>query len=86
VHLAACKKFLFKNFDTTFSPEYLETDDLITIRAYEELALGNRPILATIDKDAYQSQGIELLNGKFEELIRSVILKKVIIKRFKVKV
>lgn len=66
VHLAACKKFLFKNFDTTFSPEYLETDDLITIRAYEELALGNRPILATIDKDAYQSQGIELLNWNRE--------------------
>lgn len=40
----------------------LEVDDVVTIRAYEEKALGNYPILVSVDKDAQQSQGIEVLN------------------------
>jgi hypothetical protein len=40
----------------------IETDDMITIRAYEELAKGNYPIISSADKDAWQSQGIEILD------------------------
>lgn len=40
----------------------LETDDVVTIRSYEELALGNDPILSSNDKDAQQSSGVEVLN------------------------
>jgi hypothetical protein len=40
----------------------IETDDMITIRAYEELAKGNYPIICSADKDAQQSQGIEVLD------------------------
>lgn len=42
----------------------IETDDSVTIRAYEELEKGNVPIIATIDKDAYQSQGVQILDMK----------------------
>lgn len=40
----------------------IETDDMITIRAYEELAKGNYPIICSADKDAWQSQGVEILD------------------------
>lgn len=40
----------------------IETDDMITIRAYEELAKGNYPIIVSADKDAQQSQGVEVLD------------------------
>lgn len=40
----------------------IETDDMITIRAYEELAKGNYPIICSADKDAWQSQGVEVLD------------------------
>lgn len=39
-----------------------ETDDSVTIKAYDELAKGNLAIIGTIDKDAYQSVGIHVLN------------------------
>lgn len=39
-----------------------ETDDSINIRCYEEKAKGNIAILGTIDKDAYSSDGIYVLN------------------------
>ncbi len=51
----------------------IETDDMITIRAYEELAKGNYPIIASADKDAQQSQGIEVLNFGQEEWQGKVI-------------
>jgi hypothetical protein len=47
--------------------KHIETDDMITIRAYEELAKGNYPIIASADKDAQQSQGIEVLDFGQEE-------------------
>lgn len=40
----------------------LEVDDVITIRGYEEKQKGNSVVLATVDKDAYQSQGLSVLN------------------------
>ena len=51
----------------------IETDDMITIRAYEELAKGNNPIIASADKDAQQSQGVEVLNFGQEEWQGKVI-------------
>jgi 5'-3' exonuclease len=42
----------------------IEVDDLITIRGYEEKKKGNDVVIATIDKDAYQSQGLSILNWK----------------------
>jgi len=39
-----------------------ETDDTLSIRAYEELSKGNIPIVSTIDKDAYQGDGIYVYN------------------------
>lgn len=61
VHLRATKSYVKKHygFDTF---EGLETDDVVTIRCYEELAKGNLPILATIDKDSWQTQGVLLLD------------------------
>lgn len=61
VHLKATKSYVKKHYGfSTF--EGLETDDVVTIRCYEELAKGNIPILATIDKDAWQTQGVLLLD------------------------
>ncbi len=51
----------------------IETDDMITIRAYEELAKGNYPIIVSADKDAQQSQGIEVLDFTQEEWVGKVI-------------
>lgn len=51
----------------------IETDDIITIRAYEELAKGNYPIIASGDKDAQQSQGIEVLDFGQEEWEAKVV-------------
>ncbi len=38
----------------------IEADDILNIRAYEELAKGNKPIIVTNDKDAMQSEGVFL--------------------------
>lgn len=51
----------------------IETDDMITIRAYEELAKGNYPIIVSADKDAQQSQGVEVLDFTQEEWVGKVI-------------
>jgi hypothetical protein len=51
----------------------IETDDMITIRAYEELAKGNYPIIVSADKDAQQSQGIEVLDFTQDEWVGKVI-------------
>jgi hypothetical protein len=40
----------------------IEVDDYVTIRAYEELAKGNSPILVSSDKDSQQTQGVQVLN------------------------
>lgn len=60
---------------TQFNCSYVkldETDDVLSIRAYEELVKGNIPILSTIDKDAQQTQGVIVKNfaegSEFDEL------------------
>jgi hypothetical protein len=61
VNFKATKSYVRKHYgSSTF--EGLETDDVVTIRCYEELAKGNIPILATLDKDAKQTQGVQLLD------------------------
>lgn len=44
------------------SIDFIETDDEVTIRSYELLEQGKRPVICTVDKDAYQTQGVEILN------------------------
>lgn len=61
VHLAFAKHYLGTKYKAKTYEGY-ESDDTISIRAYEELAKGNYPIIATIDKDAYQAQGIAILD------------------------
>jgi hypothetical protein len=62
IHLESCKKYLAKRHGARMSDNLLETDDMLTIRCYEELEKGNYPIMATIDKDAGQTQGVAVLN------------------------
>ena len=69
--LKEVREYLMTQFNCSYVKE-LETDDVITIRAYEELAKGNIPILSTIDKDAQQTQGVIVKNftegSEFDEL------------------
>ena len=60
VHLEATRDYLI-SLGAKKVDDYYETDDVVTIRSYEELLKGNRPILASIDKDSFQCNGIELL-------------------------
>jgi hypothetical protein len=39
-----------------------ETDDELNICAYAALARGNKAVIATIDKDAYQAEGVHIFN------------------------
>ena len=36
----------------------IEVDDMVSIRAYEELAKGNTPVICTNDKDTNQAEGV----------------------------
>lgn len=65
--LREAQQYLIKEHNAKVVKDSLETDDVVTIRAYEELAKGNTPIIATIDKDAYQSQGVCIYNWSEEE-------------------
>jgi len=66
VHLEDSRKYLTKHWGAELVKQ-IETDDIVTIRAYEELEKGNIPIIATVDKDAYQSQGVSILDWTKEE-------------------
>lgn len=61
VHLKTAKEYLCSEYNAQWV-NYIETDDKLTIRAYQELEKGNHPIIATLDKDAMQSQGVSVLN------------------------
>lgn len=70
-HLARVREYLMMQFNCSYVKD-IETDDVITIRAYEELTKGNIPVLSTIDKDAQQTQGVIVKNfaegSEFDEL------------------
>lgn len=61
VHLKAARDYLMSNYTCGYVKD-IETDDAITIRAYEEKEKGNIPILASLDKDAQGTQGVIVLN------------------------
>lgn len=61
VHLDSAREYLLKHKNAELVRD-IETDDMVVIRAYEELEKGNHPILASIDKDSMQCQGITILN------------------------
>lgn len=57
VHLEAVKEYMRK-VQHAVSVDGVETDDVVNIRAYQELRKGNRAIIASNDKDTLQSEGI----------------------------
>jgi len=61
LHLDECKQYMRYKMNATVVTK-VETDDMLSIRAYEELEAGNDPIIASIDKDTYQAQGCTMLN------------------------
>jgi hypothetical protein len=61
VHLRMSKYQFMKEFGAE-SYDGIECDDVVSIIAYQELAKGNYPIIVTNDKDANQSQGVQVLN------------------------
>ena len=40
----------------------IEADDMLSIRAYEELAKRDDPVICSMDKDTYQADGIKVYN------------------------
>jgi hypothetical protein len=67
-HLENCKSHLIQKYNAVTCEAWYETDDVLTIEAYAELRKGNSPIIATIDKDAYQTVGVDILNWNVEPL------------------
>ena len=61
VHLQETRDYLLKSYTTSLVRD-LETDDVLTIKAYEYQQQGHTPIIASIDKDALQTQGIRGYN------------------------
>jgi hypothetical protein len=64
--LLAAKNYLQTSHQAK-AVDSMEVDDMLSIRAYEELAKGNIPIIAGIDKDTYQANGITLYNYNLDK-------------------
>lgn len=62
VHLTAVRNHLKRKYKAKVVDNDLEVDDVVTIRAYECLQNGQEAVLASVDKDSYQCQGISLYN------------------------
>lgn len=62
VHLTAVRNHLRRKYKAKVVENGLEVDDVVTIRAYECLQNGQEAVLASVDKDSYQCQGISLYN------------------------
>lgn len=65
VHLVSAKNYLLNNYEGIRAKK-IEADDILNIRAYEELAKGNIPIIATNDKDTFQSEGVFMFDWTVE--------------------
>ncbi len=61
IHLEATRAYMRKKYGAQLVEEY-EVDDVVTIRSYEYLNAGREAVLASVDKDSYQCQGVTLLN------------------------
>lgn len=66
INLELFRNYLLKKYNCSLIFD-IEVDDMVTIRAYEELEKGNYPIIASVDKDAYQSSGCQILDWTKEE-------------------
>ena len=62
VHLTAVRNHLRRKYKAKVVDNGLEVDDVVTIRAYECLQNDQESVLASVDKDSYQCQGIALYN------------------------
>jgi 5'-3' exonuclease len=62
VHLTAVRNHLRRKYKAKVIDNGLEVDDVVTIRSYEALYNGQEAVLASVDKDSYQCQGINLFN------------------------
>lgn len=67
VHLVAVRNHLKRKYKAKVVEGGLEVDDVVTIRAYEALHNDQEAVLASVDKDSYQCQGIQLFNWLAEE-------------------
>ena len=67
VHLAAVRNHLKRKYKAKAVDNGLEVDDVVTIRSYECLQNDQEAVLASVDKDSYQCQGISLYNWTEEE-------------------
>ncbi len=67
VHLTAVRNHLKRKYKAKIVENGLEVDDVVTIRAYEALYNDQEAVLASVDKDSYQCQGIHLYNWLAEE-------------------
>jgi 5'-3' exonuclease len=67
VHLTAVRNHLKRKYKAKVVENGLEVDDVVTIRAYEALYNDQEAVLASVDKDSYQCQGIHLYNWLAEE-------------------
>ena len=67
VHLTAVRNHLRRKWEAKIIDNGLEVDDVVTIRAYECLQNGQEAVLASVDKDSYQCQGISLYNWLADE-------------------
>ena len=56
-HLEAAKQYLLDHQDGIKAVK-IEADDILNIRAYEEIEKGNIAIIGSNDKDTYQSEGV----------------------------
>lgn len=61
VLLDEVKSYITKKYKAK-SPVGIEADDAINIRGYEELAKGNSVIIASNDKDTFQSEGLKMFD------------------------
>lgn len=59
--LSDCREYLIERHGAECITD-IEADDMLSIRAYEEKEKGNTSVIATLDKDANQAQGIYVYN------------------------
>jgi 5'-3' exonuclease len=65
--LVAVRNHLRRKWKAKVVENGMEVDDVVTIRAYECLLEGREAVLASVDKDSYQCQGVSLYNWTDEE-------------------
>lgn len=67
LHLTAVRNHLKRKYKAKVVENGLEVDDVVTIRSYECLQNDQEAVLASVDKDSYQCQGVSLYNWLAEE-------------------